>query len=51
MSTHQIAVSCTIRFVAVTHVLIVQFHDVRFHGAVAVVTEISFCWWWVHVSM
>jgi hypothetical protein len=27
-----------------------SFHHVRFHGAVAVVTKISFCCWWVHVS-
>ena len=50
MSTHQIAVSDTIRIVNVTHVLVVPFHDVRYHRAVAVVTEISVCRWWVHVS-
>ena len=50
MSTHQIAVSHTIRIVDVTHVLVVPFHNVRFHGVVAVVTKISFCWWWVSVS-
>ena len=38
-----------IRIVDVTHEPVVPFHDVRFHGAVAV-TKISFCWWWVHVS-
>ena len=45
-----IAVGYMIRSVNVTHVLVVPFQDVRFHGAVAV-TEISFCWWWVHISM
>ena len=44
----QRAVSHTIRIVYVTHVPVVPFHDVRFRGAV--VTKISFCWWWVHVS-
>ena len=39
-----------IRVVSVIHVLVVLFYDVRFHGAVAVATKISFCWWWVHVS-
>ena len=29
--------------------LVVTFHDVRCHGVVAVITKISFCWWWVHV--
>ena len=33
------------------HVPVVPFHDVRFHRAVAIVTEIYLCWWWVHVSM
>ena len=49
-STHRIVVSHTIRIVNLTHVPVVMFHDVRFHGAVAVVTKISFCWWWAHVS-
>jgi hypothetical protein len=49
-STHWIAVGHTIRIVNVTHVPVLPFHDVRFHGAVAVVTKISFCCWWVHVS-
>jgi len=40
-----------IRIVDVTHVPVVPFHDVRFRGAVAVVTKISFCRWWVHVNM
>ena len=42
-STHQIAVGHTIRIVDVPHVLMVPLHDVRFHGAVAVVTKIFFC--------
>jgi len=50
-STHHIAISHTIRTVNITHVPVVLFHDVRFHGVVAVITEISFCWLWVHVSM
>jgi len=29
---------------------VVPFYNVRFHGAVVVVTKISFCWWWVHVG-
>ena len=29
---------------------VVPSHDVRFHGVVAVIKKISFCWWWVHVS-
>jgi len=45
MLTHQIAVGHMIRTVDITHVLVVPFHDVRFHRAVAVVTKISFCWW------
>ena len=35
MSTHRKAVTHTIRIVDVTHVPVVPFHDVRFHGAVA----------------
>jgi hypothetical protein len=31
-------------------VQVVTFHDVRFLGEVAVITKISFFWWWVHVS-
>jgi len=48
--TYQIAVSHMIRIVDVTHVSVLSSHEVRFHWAVAVVTKISFCWWWVHVS-
>jgi len=51
MSTHQIAVDHMIRIVDIPQVLIVPLHDVRFHRTVAVITKISFCWWWVHVSM
>jgi hypothetical protein len=50
-STHQIAVSHMIRTVDITHVPVVPFHDVRFHTVDAVVTKISFCSWWVHVSL
>jgi hypothetical protein len=50
-STHRIAVSHMIRTVNITHVLVVPFHDVRFHRVYAVVTKISFCLWWVHVSL
>jgi len=48
-STHGIVVRHMIRIVSVTHVLVVPFHDVTFHGAVAV-TNISSCWWWVRIS-
>jgi len=48
-STRRIAVGHTIRIVDLTHVLVVLFRDVRFHRTVAVVTKISFCWWWVHI--
>ena len=44
MSAHRIAISHMIRIVAVTHVSVVPFHDVRFHGADAVITKTSFCW-------
>ena len=50
LKVRQIAVSHTIRIVDVTHVPVVPFHIVRFQGAFPVVTKISFCWWWVHVS-
>ena len=43
--THRKAVSHMIRIVDTTHVPILPFHDVRFHGMAAVVTKISFCWW------
>jgi len=36
------------RIVDVTHVPVVPFHYVRFHGVVFVITKISFPWWWVH---
>ena len=49
-SIHRIAVGNTIWNVNETRVPVILFHDVRLHGAVAVVTKISFCWWWVHVS-
>ena len=39
MSTHQIAVGHTIRIVDVTHVQVVLFHDVRFHGVVGVIKK------------
>ena len=38
-STHRIAVSHMIRTVNITHVLVVPFHDVRFHTVDAVVTN------------
>ena len=47
---HQIAVGHTIRIVDVTLVPVVPFHIVKFHRVVAVITKISFFWWWVHVS-
>jgi len=50
MSTHWIAVGHTIWNDDETHVLVVPFHDVRLHGAVAVITKIPSFWWWVHVS-
>jgi len=37
-STYQIVVGHMIRIVDVTHVLVVLFHNVKFHGVVAVVT-------------
>jgi len=48
--SHRIAVGHTISIVDITCVPVVPFHGVRFHRAVAVITEISFCWWWVHVN-
>jgi len=51
MSIHQIAVGHMMRIVDVPHVSVVPLYTVRFHGAVAVVTKVSFCWWWVHVSI
>ena len=50
-SIHQIAVGHTIWNVDETHVPVIPFHDVRLHRVVAVATKISFCWWWVQVSM
>ena len=49
MSTHRMTVGHTIRIVDITHVPVLLIHSVRFHGVVAVITKISFCWWWVHV--
>ena len=49
MLTHRIAVGHTIWNVDENNVLVIPFHDVRLHGAVAVITEISFCRWWLHV--
>jgi hypothetical protein len=49
-STDRKAVGHTVRIVDVTLVLVMLFHDVRFHRVVAVITKISIFWWWVHVS-
>jgi len=39
-----------IRIVDITHLPVILFHVVRFHMVITVVTKISFCWWWVHIS-
>jgi len=43
--THRIAVGHTIRIVVIIHVPVLPFRGVRFHGMVALVTKIFFCWW------
>jgi len=48
--THRIAVGHMIRIADVTHVLVLPFHDMRFHRVVAVATKISFYWWLDHFS-